>query len=90
MGITLTPDELASVGGVAGKLRAINERYRVLFENIAQAFETAGVKRCSPQGLADSRQRSPTSEGDGIEPMPTGRCRGRTTGCTTYPSTATP
>ena len=43
-GITLTPDELASVGGVAGKLHAINERYRVLFENIAQAFETAGVK----------------------------------------------
>ena len=49
-GMTLTPDELASVGGVAGKLHAINERYRVLFEDVAQAFQTAGVKLVDKDG----------------------------------------
>ena len=42
-GMTLTPDELANVGEIAGDLHKINERYLRLFENVAKAFETAGV-----------------------------------------------
>ena len=50
-GMTLTADELAHVGAVAGKLQSVITRYEVMFQTMAEVFERASVKVVDVNGV---------------------------------------